>query len=340
MEIHTLSQSCLFKAPFEGLETTGFTRVAANCCSKTFSSGLMGYQEELLIEKVCEIYDKLSRLENLNPSKQVNSLLTQLVRTCMSQCHIDITKLSERVQLMRCKLIKLCGKGEGLLESYFATYSHGQATRALDKKKVCEIHGKISRLENLNPSKQVDSLFSQLVTTCKNQRHIDATKLSEGVQEISSLINLCGKAEGLLESHFSNLIGSHENPLDNIRLLPYHSNYLKLSQLQFSMLRQNCPQVPKRMSYDKDPSANSKALNLVSSNLELFKRMAFHTADIMNVSSSLKQYEVILAPLVGVNKEEKVKVINHLAKHMSPGALLLLRSAHGSLGIPRPCSRS
>jgi len=31
----------------------------------------MGCQEELLIEKVCEIYDKLSRLENLNPSKQV-----------------------------------------------------------------------------------------------------------------------------------------------------------------------------------------------------------------------------------------------------------------------------
>ncbi|XWS38947.1 hypothetical protein CRYUN_Cryun18bG0007500 [Craigia yunnanensis] len=49
----------------------------------------------------------------------------------------------------------------------------------------------------------------------------------------------------------------------------------------------------------------------------------------MNVSSGLKEYEVIfLAAIVGMDKEEKTRVIRHLAEHMSPGAFLLLRSAH------------
>ncbi|KAG6757884.1 hypothetical protein POTOM_038210 [Populus tomentosa] len=249
--------------------------------SETLSSSiLMGCQEELLIEKVCEIYDKLSRLENLNPSKQVNSLFTQLVQTCMSQCHIDITKLNERVQAIRCKLIKLCGK-----------------------------------------------------------------------------------AEGLLEIHFATLIGSHDKPLNHIKIFPYYSNYLKLSQVEFSMLNKICSRVPKHIAFvgsgplpltsiilatnhlsttcfhnfDIDPSANAKAIQLVSSDSELSKRMFFHTADIMNVSSSLKQYEVVfLAALVGMDREEKVRVIKHLADHIAPGTLLLMRSANGARAFLYP----
>ncbi|KAJ9181819.1 hypothetical protein P3X46_005873 [Hevea brasiliensis] len=240
----------------------------------------MGCQEELLIEKVCEIYEKVSRLENLSPSKHVNFLFTQLVHLCMPHCEIDITKLSERVQEIRSKLIKLCGE-----------------------------------------------------------------------------------AEGLLESHFSTTIGFHENPLHHIRLFPYYSNYLKLVQLEFSMLSKNYSQVPNRIAfvgsgplpltsiilatkhlrtacfhnYDIDPSANSKALQLISSDPNLSKRMFFHNANIMNVSSSLKEYEVIfLAALVGMDKEEKVKVINHLAEHMAPGAILLLRSAFGARAFLYP----
>ncbi|KAF2289068.1 hypothetical protein GH714_025615 [Hevea brasiliensis] len=90
-------------------------------------------------------------------------------------------------------------------------------------------------------------------------------------------------------------------------------------------------------NYDIDPSANSKALQLISSDPNLSKRMFFHNANIMNVSSSLKEYEVIfLAALVGMDKEEKVKVINHLAEHMAPGAILLLRSAFGARAFLYP----
>ncbi|KAJ8767327.1 hypothetical protein K2173_017371 [Erythroxylum novogranatense] len=230
--------------------------------------------------------------------------------------------------------------------------------------KVSEIYEKIASLENLSPSKPVNSLFTQLVLVCIPQCDLDIDKLSPRVQDIrSKLIKLCGKAEGLLESHFSTLIGSYENSLDHIRAFPYYSNYVKLSELEFSMLYDICVQVPKRVAfvgsgplpltsiilatnhlkttnfhnYDIDPSANSKALHLISSYSDLSKRMFFHTADIMHVSASLKEYEVVfLAALVGMNKEEKLQVINHLAEHMATGALLLLRSAHDARAFLYP----
>jgi len=79
----------------------------------------MGRQQELMIEKVCEISDKISRLENLSLSKQVDSLFSQLVITCTKQCHIEMTKLSEGVQEIRSNLVKLCGTAEGDLGKPF-----------------------------------------------------------------------------------------------------------------------------------------------------------------------------------------------------------------------------
>ncbi|GJY42692.1 nicotianamine synthase, S-adenosyl-L-methionine-dependent methyltransferase [Tanacetum coccineum] len=52
--------------------------------------------------------------------------------------------------------------------------------------------------------------------------------------------------------------------------------------------------------------------------------MVFHTGDIMDVTDNLKNYDVIfLAALVGMNIEDKNKVIQHLAKYMAPGAKFL-----------------
>jgi nicotianamine synthase len=115
------------------------------------------------------------------------------------------------------------------------------------------------------------------------------TKLSEGVQEIrSNLVKLCGTAEGDLGSHFSNLIGSHENPLDLIyQALPllfqssqtqptriFHA-YPKLppgsktyslcgfwsSSRNFNNLATNHLRTSYIHSYDTDPSENPKALS-------------------------------------------------------------------------------
>ncbi|XP_061344842.1 nicotianamine synthase-like [Gastrolobium bilobum] len=230
--------------------------------------------------------------------------------------------------------------------------------------KVCKIYDKISTLESLNPSNHVNNLFTQLVTTCTSPCQLDVTQLSQEVKEtIAKLIRLCGKAEGLLETHYSALIGSHEKPLNHIKLFPYYSNYLKLSHLEFTMLTRHCSQVPSQLAfvgsgplpltsimlatyyfrhtcfhnYDIDALANAKAYDLISSDPDLSKRMFFHTSDIANVSNGLKEYNVVfLAALVGMDQNEKTQVINHLAKHMAPGAILLLRSAHGARAFLYP----
>jgi nicotianamine synthase len=230
--------------------------------------------------------------------------------------------------------------------------------------KVCDLYLQISSLESLKPSKDVNMIFTQLVLTCMPSSPIDVTKLCKRVQEMrSKLIRLCGEAEGLLESHFSTILGSYENPLDHLTIFPYYSNYLKLSLLEFTILSQHCAHVPSKIAfvgsgplpltsivlasnhlidttfhnYDIDPLANSMAVALVSSDPDLSKRMFFHTNDIMNVTNALKDYEVVfLAALVGMDKEDKVKVIDHLAKYMAPGAFLMLRSAHGARAFLYP----
>lgn len=235
--------------------------------------------------------------------------------------------------------------------------------------KVCEMYEKISSLESLKPCKDVNMLFTQLVLMCMPPSPIDVSKLSKRVQEIrSKLIRLCGEAEGLLESHFSTILGSYENPLDHLEIFPYYSNYLKLSLLEFTILSQHsCTHVPSHVpsqvafvgsgplpltsivlasyhltttsfhNFDIDPSANTMASRLVSSDPDLSKRMFFHTTNILDVTNTLKDFDVVfLAALVGMDKEEKIRVIDHLAKYMAPGAILMLRSAHGARAFLYP----
>ncbi|ERN02134.1 hypothetical protein AMTRI_Chr02g223380 [Amborella trichopoda] len=230
--------------------------------------------------------------------------------------------------------------------------------------KVCELYDKISKLESLSPSPEVNTLFTQLVSICTPPSSIDVSKLSPKVQEIrAKLIRLCGEAEGLLEAHFSSILASFESPMDHLHIFPYNSNYLKLSRLEFNILSQYTSKTPKSLAfvgsgplpltsitlalnhlkftnfhnYDIDTGANSMALGLVSSHPDLSKRMFFHNANIMDVSHRLRDYDVVfLAALVGMSTREKAKVVKHLAKHMAPGALLMLRSAHGSRAFLYP----
>lgn len=59
--------------------------------------------------------------------------------------------------------------------------------------------------------------------------------------------------------------------------------------------------------------------------------MEFITADALAIGERLRSYGVVfLAALVGLDKEQKVAVVEHLAKHMAPGAMLVVRSAHGA----------
>ncbi|CAE6086773.1 unnamed protein product [Arabidopsis arenosa] len=227
-------------------------------------------------------------------------------------------------------------------------------------KQIVDLYDQISKLESLKPSKNVDTLFGQLVSTClPTDTNIDVTNMCEEVKDMrSNLIKLCGEAEGYLEQHFSTILGSlqeDQNPLDHLHIFPYYTNYLKLGKLEFDLLSQHSSHVPTKIAFvgsgpmpltsivlakfhlpnttfhnfDIDSHANTLASNLVSRDPDLSKRMIFHTTDVLNATEGLDQYDVVfLAALVGMDKESKVKAIEHLEKHMAPGAVLMLRSAH------------
>ncbi|GAA0160305.1 hypothetical protein LIER_16887 [Lithospermum erythrorhizon] len=231
--------------------------------------------------------------------------------------------------------------------------------------KVSKIYMKISNLKSLKPSKDVNMLFTQLVLLCTPPNPIDVTKLHKTIQEMRlNLIRLCGEAEGLMEKHYATILGSFDNPLHNLSIFPYFSNYIKLSHLEYNILSQHYPSgAPNRVgfvgsgplpltsiclamyhmtttvfdNYDIDAEANIMASRLIASDLDLSKRMFFHTKNIMKVTTKLKDYDaVFLAALVGMNKEDKVQVIDHLATNMEPGALLIVRSAHSARGFLYP----
>ncbi|KAF8018324.1 hypothetical protein BT93_H3269 [Corymbia citriodora subsp. variegata] len=231
---------------------------------------------------------------------------------------------------------------------------------------VFELHEKISSLDSLKPCRDVNTLLSQLVLTCTphSHHHIDVARLCNKAQEMrSDLIRLCGEAEGQLESHFATILGSFDRPIENLEIFPYYKNYLKLAQLEFTLLTQHCTGVPNRVAfvgsgplpltsivlasnhltttsfhnYDIDPSANSKAIRLISSDPDLSKRVLFHTCDVFKVTKELKEYDVVLlAALVGMNKEDKARAIEHLGRYMKSGAILMVRSAHGARAFLYP----
>ena len=107
-----------------------------------------------------------------------------------------------------------------------------------------------SHVMSLKPCTDVNMLFTQLVLKCMPPSPIDVTKLCKRVQKMrSKLIKLCGKAEGLLESHYSTILGLYESPLDHLNIFPYYSIYLKLSLLEFTILSQNYTHVPKKIAF-------------------------------------------------------------------------------------------
>lgn len=227
------------------------------------------------------------------------------------------------------------------------------------EKQILDLYNQISNLESLKPSKNVDTSFQQLMSIClPTETNIYVEKLCPKVQNIrTNLIKLRSEAIGYSEQHFSTILGSLEdNPLRHLDLYPYYTNYLKLSKVEFDLLTLHTSHVPTKIAFvgsgslpftsiilakfhllnttfhnfDIDPQANSLAYQLVSRDPDLSSRIIFHTMDILNATDILRDYDVVfLASLVGVDKEAKFKVIEHLEKHMAPGALLMLRSAKG-----------
>ena len=229
---------------------------------------------------------------------------------------------------------------------------------------VMDLHESISTLESLQPSKETNTLFTQLVHLCILPCSIDVKDLPDELQtKRENLIILSGQGEGLLELEVATFLAKTPKPINNLNLFPYYDNYIKLAGYEYNILAQNGVLKPKKVAfvgsgpmpltsfvlalnhfktthfdnYDFDDKANSLARQIVASDDELEKRMKFETSDIMDVKEKLSEYDCIfLAALVGMTKEEKVKILGHVRKYMKEGGVLLVRSAKGARAFLYP----
>ncbi|PKU60979.1 probable nicotianamine synthase 4 [Dendrobium catenatum] len=228
---------------------------------------------------------------------------------------------------------------------------------------ITQLYNTISNLPSLHPSPQVNSIFSSLVSTCiPSYPSLSLSSLSPSTLSMRShLISLCSSAESFLELHYSSILLqlslTSSSLLPHLPVFPYFSNYLSLSLLESSLLFSHLLQPPPLIAFlgsgplplssiilasrhfpsstfhnfDIDPSATAKASALVANDNSLAARMEFITADASAIGDRLRSYGVVfLAALVGLEKEQKVGVIEHLSRHMAPGAMLVVRSAHGA----------
>ncbi|BAF22621.1 nicotianamine synthase 3 [Oryza sativa Japonica Group] len=232
--------------------------------------------------------------------------------------------------------------------------------------KITGLAAAIGKLPSLSPSPEVNALFTELVMTCIPPSSVDVEQLGAEAQDMRGrLIRLCADAEGHLEAHYSDVLAAHDNPLDHLALFPYFNNYIQLAQLEYALLARHLPAAPppSRLAflgsgplplsslvlaarhlpaasfhnYDICADANRRASRLVRADRDLSARMAFHTSDVAHVTTDLAAYDVVfLAALVGMAAEEKARMVEHLGKHMAPGAALVVRSAHGARGFLYP----
>ena len=89
---------------------------------------------------------------------------------------------------------------------------------------------------------------------------------------------------------------------------------------------------------DRDPWAITKSTALCRRLGHCPEQVVFHRADVEEDQTlDLHGVDVVyLAGLVGTNNEQKQRIIAKVVKQMSPGAMLLLRSAHSMRSLLYP----
>ncbi|KAE9590229.1 putative nicotianamine synthase [Lupinus albus] len=224
---------------------------------------------------------------------------------------------------------------------------------------IMKLHASISEQESPMNSEKVKSLLANLSNLCTLlPSTIDIKAFPEEVLNIrESLNNFVSEAEGLLELEFSTFIAHKPKPLQYLTQYCYYANYVRIASIESKILKENGMENAKRVAFvgsgamplssilmathhmesthfdnfDIDDKANEVARRIVASDAELEKRMKFETQDIMEVKEKLGQYDCIfLAALVGMNREEKVKILGHIRMYMKEEGLLVVRSAKGA----------
>ncbi|KAL8694281.1 MAG: hypothetical protein Q9218_001049 [Villophora microphyllina] len=231
----------------------------------------------------------------------------------------------------------------------------------------------LSQSSSLAPSPRVNDLFQRLVQLCCHTSDESITEkvlMHPRIVDITTPLRyLCSDGEFELETYWVERILQMENQDQAMAALldfTYYDNYIDLIRMEMNALTSivTKPRLCRfaiigsgplpltsiclaRMlsdqggtfinNIDRDPCAISKSSQLCDKLGYTPEQMRFQCADVHSRRLDLHGFDVVyLAGLVGITGEEKQVAIRKIVKQMSPGTLLVLRSAHSLRSLLYP----
>lgn len=167
---------------------------------------------------------------------------------------------------------------------------------------------------------------------------------------LSDLRRISARGEYLRETLWAHKVISSSNPRITFREMPFHGNYRKLVNFEMSGARAAVTRpIERALMIGCGPMPMTVIMLAQSLGIEVSGIDASHEAtrlarafcDAVGVDASIYECDVmefrdyarydyvILAAGVGLEREERLKYIAHLARQMSSGAALVVRTAQG-----------
>jgi nicotianamine synthase len=225
------------------------------------------------------------------------------------------------------------------------------------REQITAIHTALTRASSLEPSPMVNKLFTELLHLCEYRSGEDpAAVLADPRIAVLTprLRQVCATGEFLMERSWAHRVIAAARPDEELAAFPYLANYEELTTLEMHALagvgldldrvRRLCflgggplPLSALMMSRNLrapvdvvDLSAEATALgSQVAERVSLADQVHFHRADAAEFDGVADSDVVILAALVGLERDVKRQVLQALSDRMRSGSMLVVRSAHG-----------
>lgn len=211
----------------------------------------------------------------------------------------------------------------------------------------------ITRLENLFPNDEVNSLFSELVKLSLDDQLTH--DLSEN--EISQIQKLSSQSEYLMEVYWANKIINSDDPVNELKNFWYYDNYVDLTRMEWNGLISCNPDIHEKqvlfigsgplpltaILLARDYDCNITLLDIESEAIELSKKLitalglidkfSFIKAD-ASVFHGYSDFNVIfVAALAGIDNHTKDQIVLNINNNASIDSNILMRSSYANRKI-------
>jgi nicotianamine synthase len=236
------------------------------------------------------------------------------------------------------------------------------SSRAAVVSQVRALHDELAACTDLTPGPHTNDLFGRLVALAVDPtaaREADAVLADPAVRSLlPELRQLCADGEFALERHWAQRVVEAPDPAAELARFPYHRNYVDLTRLEHHAVSGLVGDRVGRVLFvgsgplpltsmllaeqygcevdnlDREPEAVALGSTLTAALGRTGLR--FEHGDVVD-HDDLAGYDLVyLAALAGLDPDAKRGLLEHLARCLAPGTLVLARSAHSLRGLLYP----